>query len=119
MYSILGKQEDIFVLVLSSTVLLLCIEFGQFEMLRALFGVLLFFVWSISLWNIVYLHDEVKELSPNIDVTMPRYNVGAYMHKSPNYKLARSGTPRTHATAYLLYNYPKVGNFIRDFQSNI
>ena len=33
-------------------------------------------------------------------------------------KLARSGTPRTHATAYLLYNYPKVGNFIRDYQSN-
>ena len=34
-------------------------------------------------------------------------------------KLARSGTPRTHATVYLLYNYPEVGNFIRDFQSNI
>ena len=34
-------------------------------------------------------------------------------------KLARSGTRRTHATAYLLYNYAKVGNFIRDFQSNI
>ena len=33
-------------------------------------------------------------------------------------KLARSGTRRTHATAYLVYNYPKVGNFIRDFQSN-
>ena len=29
--------------------------------------------------------------------------------------LARSGT---HASAYLLYNYPKVGNFIRDYQSN-
>lgn len=68
-------------LVLSSTVLLLCIEFGQFGMLRASFGVPLFFVWSISLWNIVYLHDEVKELSPNIVVTMPRYNVGAYMRK--------------------------------------
>ena len=68
-------------LVLSSTLLLLCFEFGQFGMLRALFGVLLFFVWSISLWNIVYLHDEVKELLPNIVVTMPRFNFGAYMRK--------------------------------------
>lgn len=68
-------------LVLSSTVLLLCHEFGQFWMLRALFGVLLFFVLSISPWNIVYLRDEVKELSPNIVVTMPRFNVGAYMRK--------------------------------------
>ena len=44
-------------------------------------------------------------------------NVTASATSRPT-KLARSGTPRTHATAYLLYNYPKVGNFIRDFQSS-
>jgi hypothetical protein len=42
---------------------------------------LLVFVWSISLWNTVYSHDEVKDLSPNIGVTMPRFNIGAYRRK--------------------------------------
>ena len=27
------------------------------------------------------MHDEVNELSPNIVVTMPRFNVGAYTRK--------------------------------------
>ena len=65
------------------------------------------------------MHSD-KSFNENFEIRISnsQARVASFIIGRPT-KLARSGTPRTHATAYLLYNYPKVGNFIRDFQSNI
>lgn len=40
----------------------------------------LFFVWWISIWNLVYSHDLIKDLRLH-GLNMPRFNIGEYRRK--------------------------------------